>query len=178
MKVTGIVNCRYEGLLLEKSLQSAVQSIDASGFADECELVAVADNATRTTLSVLSSFGPRLGRVLETDFSDLGAARNAGAEISRGELILFLDGDDLWCRNWVAAAWAEYQRSPSQTILHPQYSIYFGSRSEVLVHADWRDPSFDPRALVACNHWTALCGIRRELLVELPNDRCRPSIRI
>ncbi len=161
MKVSAIVNCCYEGLLIERSLDSAIRSIAASGLGDQCELIAVADNASKTTLAVLSEYSNRLDRVIRTDFSDLGLARNAGCEIAQGELLLFLDGDDLWGANWVGAAWSEYLKSPQETILHPQYCVFFGSRTEVLIHPDWRDPDFDPREIISHNPWIALCGVRR-----------------
>jgi glycosyltransferase involved in cell wall biosynthesis len=168
MRISAIVNCSYEGLLLQRSIESAIRSIEASGFAEQCELVAVADNATEGTLGVLRAYGDKLSRVLETDVADLGAARNAGVQAARGELVLFLDGDDLWCRNWVAAAWAEYEISAPLTILHPQLCVFFGAKYEILVHPDWRDAYFDPRGLVARNHWTSLCGVGRQNLVSNP----------
>ena len=168
MRVTAIVNCCYEGLLLKRSLESAVRSIEASGFADECELIVVADSANKPTLDVVAHFADRVNAIIRTDISDLGLARNLGTEAARGELLLFLDGDDLWCRNWVSAAWAAYQTVPPMTVLHPQYSVFFGSRLELLVGVDWREPHFDPRALLVRNHWTSLCGIRRDLVAEYP----------
>lgn len=168
MKVSAIINCCCEGLLLQRSLDSAIRSMEAAGFTDESELIVVADSANKTTLSVLAGYGARLSRVLHTDFSDLGSARNAGAEAARGELLLFLDGDDLWGFDWVRAAWSEYLKSPQETIFHPQYCVFFGLRSEVLVHPDWRDPHFDPRGLISHNHWISLCGVRRELAIDWP----------
>jgi hypothetical protein len=46
--------------------------------------------------------------------------------------------------------------------------VFFGSRSEVLVHTDWRDPYFDPRGLVARNHWISLCGVSRQNAIDSP----------
>jgi glycosyltransferase involved in cell wall biosynthesis len=168
VKVSAILNCCYEGLLLRRSLDSALRSITASSIADQCELIVVADSANKTTLGVLSEYDDRIHRVVRTDFSDLGLARNAGSEAAQGELLLFLDGDDLWSVNWVGGAWSEYLKSPRETILHPLYCVFFGQRTEVLVHADWRDPHFDPRGLISHNHWIALCGVRQDLLTELP----------
>jgi glycosyltransferase involved in cell wall biosynthesis len=168
MKVTALINCCYEGLLLKKSLDSAVRSIDASGFAAECELVVVADSASEPTLDVLVHYEDRVHEIVRTEVSDLGLARNLGVAAARGELILFLDGDDLWGRNWVGAAWAEHLTIPRMAVLHPQYSVFFGARLELLVGVDWREPHFDPRALVVRNHWTSPCGVRRDLVAEYP----------
>ena len=171
MHVSVIVNCHHEGLLLERSLASAIRAIDVSGIAGECELIVVADQPTKTTSIVLASCAHRVDRVVHTGSHDLGLARNAGVEASRGRLMLFLDGDDLWGGNWVRAAWARYLSMPAETILHPQHCVFFGARSEVLIHPDWRDQDFDPRTLAARNCWTALCGVGRELAIELPFPR-------
>jgi len=168
LQVSAIINCRYEGLLLERALHSAMRAIEASGFASECELIVVADRPTRTTSEMLAAAGRRIDRLVQTDVSDLGLARNVGVDASRGELVLFLDGDDLWGSNWVRAAWAEYLTAPPRSVLHPQFCVFFGARTEVLVHPDWRDSYFDPRALAARNAWTALCGAERQLLIEFP----------
>lgn len=177
MQVSAILNCRYEGLLLERALDSALHAIGTSGFRDECELIVVADNPTRTTLGVLDERRSSIDRVIQIDVSDLGLARNVGVDASRGELILFLDCDDLWSSNWIRAAWAEYQAAPSGSILHPQFSVFFGGRFEILVHPDWRDPYFDARALAVRNCWTALCGASRQLLTEFPYPPIDPRRR-
>jgi glycosyltransferase involved in cell wall biosynthesis len=168
MRVTALVNCCSEGLLLKRSLDSALRSIESSGFVDQCELIVVADSTNKETLDTLARYADRINKVVRTDVSDLGLARNLGAEAARGELILFLDGDDLWCRNWISAAWSAHRASPPSVILHPQNSVFFGSSLELMVHPDWREPHFDPRGLVARNHWTSLCGVRRDLVVEYP----------
>jgi hypothetical protein len=93
-------------------------------------------------------------------------------------LILCLDGDDLWSRNWVSAAWSEHLTSARSAILHPQYAVFFGARLEILVHSDWRDPYFDPRGLVARNCWISLCGVRRDLLLDCPFPKTDASRRL
>ena len=175
MKVTVVVNCCYEGRLLSRALDSAFRSVEASGFAEECEVIAVADNPEPTTAQVLRENAGRLSRIVHTDVADLGLARNAGAAAGQGTLVMFLDADDLWSPGWVGAAWREHLEVPGLTVLHPQYSAFFGARSELLIHADWRDPGFDPRGLVARNAWTSACCLRRDLLAEhpFPQADCR-----
>jgi glycosyltransferase involved in cell wall biosynthesis len=170
-KVSAIVNCCYEGRLLEPALASVFRSIEASKLTGECEVIAVADRASKTTLAVLDTHRDRLDEIITTEHGDLGMARNSGVSAARGELVLFLDGDDLWSRNWVEAAWATHLVSPALTIFHPQYALFFGESTEILVHPDWRDPGFDPRILLRKNVWISLCGARRDLLIEIPYPR-------
>lgn len=168
MKVSAIVNCRGEGLLLGRALDSALHAIEKSGFAKECELIAVADRPSEATVSVLTHYADRLQRIIEVEVVDLGLARNAGVAAAQGELILFLDGDDLWSGNWVGAAWSTHCASSRAVILHPEYAVCFGARLELLVHSDWRDSDFDARGLAVRNRWISLCGVRREILLEYP----------
>lgn len=168
MMVSVIINCHNEGLLLRASLDSAIRCIELSQLEGGCELICVADKVNKTTRQVLTAYQTRLNCTIDTDFGDLGLARNAGVQAASGELILFLDGDDLWSRNWIKAAWAEYVTLPPEAILHPQCCVLFGARTELLVHPDWRDGYFDPRGLGARNHWISLCGLRRDVALDTP----------
>lgn len=59
------------------------------------ELIVVDDGSADETPSVLESFGDRL-RVIRQENRGPAAARNRGLAEASGELIAFLDSDDLW----------------------------------------------------------------------------------
>ena len=63
------------------------------------ELIAVDDGSTDSTLEVLRSIDDSRLRVLSQNNRGSSAARNTGVEASHGDLIAFLDGDDLWSRS-------------------------------------------------------------------------------
>ena len=71
---------------------------------DELEVVVVVDGSTDGTASVLRDIkSPCRLHVLEQPNRGAAAARNAGVNVARGELVLFLD-DDIHCdRNLIAA---------------------------------------------------------------------------
>jgi len=75
-------------------LAEALQSVLAQGLAD-AEVVVVDDGSTDGTAAVARGFG-RGVRVLSQPRSGSGRARNLGLAETSGELVAFLDADDVW----------------------------------------------------------------------------------
>lgn len=59
------------------------------------EVIVIDDGSTDNTSEVLSSYGERI-RVIHQQNRGVAAARNAGVELASGELVAFLDADDIW----------------------------------------------------------------------------------
>jgi len=63
----------------------------------QVEVIVVDDESTDNTVTVLRrNFGSRIRMLHMPRRRGAGAARNAGIRVARGELIAFLDSDDLW----------------------------------------------------------------------------------
>ncbi|MBT9539917.1 glycosyltransferase family 2 protein [Thiobacillus sp.] len=58
------------------------------------EIIVINDGSTDTTPELLSAYGSRI-QVFHQQNAGQAAARNTGARLSRGDLLLFLDSDDL-----------------------------------------------------------------------------------
>src|SRR5256885_1210877 len=104
--ITAIVNLHAEGVLAYASLKSLFQAkvfAEAAGL--RVETLAVMDKASDETLEVVRLYNSQGIRSLRVEHGDLGQARNSGVEAATGEWIAFLDGDDLWGANWLAAAY-------------------------------------------------------------------------
>lgn len=78
-----------------RQIGESIRSVLAQTFGD-WELVIVNDGSTDDTGSVVGCFSDSRIRYLSQDNGGQAAARNTGIRNSNGELIAFLDADDLW----------------------------------------------------------------------------------
>lgn len=101
-----VVNHNYERFL-RAAVDSALGQRGAS-----VEVVVVDDGSTDASRDVLASYGDRIRPVLQANAGQ-AAAFNAGLAAASGELILFLDADDLLEPDVAAEAIAAFDRDPS-----------------------------------------------------------------
>lgn len=78
----------------ERCIGEAIQSVLKQSYR-EWEVVVVDDGSTDRTSEVVAGFGERVRYLRQTN-AGAAAARNAGIREARGELIAFLDADDVW----------------------------------------------------------------------------------
>jgi glycosyltransferase involved in cell wall biosynthesis len=78
----------------ERFVAEAIESVLAQTY-EPLECVVVDDDSSDGTAAVLDRFGDRIVRVVSTARNS-AAARNAGVAAARGELLAFLDSDDVW----------------------------------------------------------------------------------
>ena len=76
-------------------LVEAIESVFAQTFHD-LELIVVDDGSTDQTAAVLDRYAGRLTPVFLGGTGNPAAGFNAGIGVAQGELIAFLDSDDLW----------------------------------------------------------------------------------
>jgi glycosyltransferase involved in cell wall biosynthesis len=82
----------------EARISSTLHRLQRQTFAD-FEVIVVNDGSTdRTSAAVRHAMeaDPRIRLIEQTDNRGIATARNVGIEAARGELIAFLDDDDLW----------------------------------------------------------------------------------
>jgi glycosyltransferase involved in cell wall biosynthesis len=90
MKVSVIVPVFNGAAYLRETIDSVLGQTRAVD-----EIVVVDDGSTDSSPEILASYGARL-TVLRQENRGVAAARNVGLEIASGDLITFLDQDDLW----------------------------------------------------------------------------------
>jgi len=96
----------------EAFIAEALQSVVDQTYTDY-ELIVVDDGSVDGTLEQVSRFG-RHARLIRQPNLGVAASRNTGIQHARGELLAFLDGDDVWEPDkleWQVVAVAEHPAS-------------------------------------------------------------------
>ena len=93
MPSTDLVSVVIPAFNAERFLAEAVQSVLRQRAAD-VEIVVIDDGSTDQSLAVAESIAGV--RCYRQDNRGIAAARNAGVKLARGNLLAFLDADDLW----------------------------------------------------------------------------------
>ena len=88
----------------------AIESVLAQTY-QKIEIVVVDDGSTDRTSDVLKKYDSKIRLITQIN-KGVAAARNAGAEEASGELIVFLDADDVLFPEMVAKQGALFWRSP------------------------------------------------------------------
>ena len=133
--------------------RTAIASVLAQRHRD-LELVVVDDGSTDETPEVIASFADDRVRSLRTTGIGEAAARNLALEHASGEIITFLDDDNIMDAGWLhAVAWA-FDRWPETQLLYGARLIedapaMRGEPSGALPNLDWH--SYDRRKLEQAN---------------------------
>ncbi|MDP2073785.1 glycosyltransferase [Hydrogenophaga sp.] len=98
-------------------IDEAIASVLSQSFQD-VEIVVINDGSTDGDYDALCATDPRI-RVLHLAGNGVSTARNLGMQVARGELIAFLDADDVWFPGKLAAQ-VRYMEA------HPEVGVVFG----------------------------------------------------
>ena len=97
----------------ERFIEEAVQSVLAQDFPpSEHEILVVDDGSTDRTPELLHRFEPHI-RILRKQNGGQASAFNAGIPECSGEVVAFLDGDDWWGANKLAALDQAFSAHPA-----------------------------------------------------------------
>jgi glycosyltransferase involved in cell wall biosynthesis len=87
-----VIPTRNRAYLVGEAIESALNQRPG-----QVEVIIVDDGSTDDTAKVVTErFGSRVRLLRTPERRGAGAARNAGLRVARGELVAFLDDDDLW----------------------------------------------------------------------------------
>ena len=168
LDIAVIANLHREGILAYaswRSLQSAKRYAEQRGL--NVEVIVVLDTPNAETRRFVNELIPQ-PQIIEIADDDLGRARNAGVRAAVAEWVSFIDGDDLWCENWLFAAHEAGRYDKPNVILHPFVNIFFGEIKYLFRHVDPTDVDFDLLSLALRNYWTSASCARKDLYLTWP----------
>lgn len=117
----------------EKSISSTLQSVLAQTYADY-EVVIVNDGSTDKSLDAVNEFVSRLEigdwrlKIVSQENAGVSAARNRGIMEAKGDYVAFLDGDDLWDKNFLKELVRLMQDFPGKSIYGLGCAKIFGNK--------------------------------------------------
>lgn len=101
----------------ELTIRETVKSVIDQTFSD-FELLVIDDGSTDSTLDILSKFeDPRL-QIFSYANAGPSASRNRGIAHASGELISFIDADDLWTPNKLESQWKALRENPDAAVAY------------------------------------------------------------
>ena len=89
-----LVSCIIPVFNGERYLRQAINSILKQSYRP-LEIIVVDDGSTDGTAELVKSYGQQITYLFQPNRGP-GAARNLGLTVAKGELIAFIDADDLW----------------------------------------------------------------------------------
>ncbi len=97
----------------EQYLGETIESVLAQTF-DDFELLIIDDGSTDNTAEIVSNYSLKDNRVklISQENQGVSIARNTGIKIAKGEYIAFLDSDDKWLPNKLAAHIEHFEKTP------------------------------------------------------------------
>jgi len=123
------------------------------------EIVVVDDGSTDRTAEIAQSFGKTV-RCLSQANQGAGAARNAGLQATRGNLVAFLDSDDLWLERKLEIQIAFLQAHPELDLVTCHMKSFLSPEIDPTTV-----PAFDEKAIAACNSTSLLA--RRKIFTRV-----------
>ncbi|MDY7022917.1 MAG: glycosyltransferase [Cyanobacteriota bacterium] len=100
----------------DRFVGQAVESVLTQTYSDY-EIIVIDDGSQDNTSQVLDSYRGQIRYVYQEN-QGVSVARNHGLDLALGEFVAFLDADDLFLRDTLAAQLAVFEAKPNLSIVH------------------------------------------------------------
>lgn len=144
-------------------LPHSVGSVLAQTFQD-WELIAVDDGSTDETRAWLKQQSDTRIHVRAQKNGGVSAARNAALERARGEYVAFLDADDTWAPDFLAAMHLALSARPDAVLAYCGWQNLGlpGGRGQPFVPPDYETPAKEEALFTSCRWPIHAALVRRE----------------
>lgn len=106
----------------ERSIASTLRTVLDQTFSDY-EIVVVNDGSTDNSVAEVGKVQDSRIRLVHQQNAGVSAARNKGIEEAKGDLIAFLDADDEWTPEYLAAQYSLYLKYPDCSVFACNYEF-------------------------------------------------------
>lgn len=167
--ISVVITAHREGPIAGPTIRSALAAAQEAEdeLALAIEFIVVLDRADLTTRIIFEKALGGIATFAETDLGDPGQARNHAVSLAEGEVVAFLDGDDLWSKNWLTEGWRFCEERPD-AIGHCDCIVAFGEVHGLWWHIDSESGFYDPDYLLWANYWDAMAIAKTELYRKYP----------
>ena len=101
----------------EKTIQETIESVLGQTFVD-FELIIIDDGSSDRTVEIINKNLDSRLKLYSYPNQGLSVSRNRGIQRSQGDYISFIDADDLWTKNKLAAQYQALQNIPSAAVAY------------------------------------------------------------
>jgi glycosyltransferase involved in cell wall biosynthesis len=101
----------------ESTIIETIESVQKQTFSD-FEIIIIDDGSTDNTVEVIKNIHDRRIQVISYEHRGVSAARNQGISYANGELIAFLDADDLWTPDKLELQLAALEKYPEAGVAY------------------------------------------------------------
>jgi glycosyltransferase involved in cell wall biosynthesis len=114
----------------ENTIKETIESVVNQTFTD-LEIIIINDGSTDSTVEIVKNIPDTRIQLHSYPNAGLAASRNRGISCSQGELISFIDADDLWTPDKLAAQYQKLQEHPQVAVAY-SWTDYIDSNSQFL----------------------------------------------
>ena len=165
MPVISVIIPVYNG---EKTIRETIESVLNQTFS-ELELLVINDGSQDSSLKIVSDIHDHRIKVLSYPNAGVSASRNRGLYHATGELISFIDADDLWLPNKLEDQFKALQENPKAAVAY-SWTDWIGESNQLLGRGSYLPEQGDVFAKLLLNDFVASgsnCLIRRQALIEV-----------
>ncbi len=116
----------------ERHIAETLNSVLLQTF-DDYEVIVIDDGSTDGSAAEVKKLSDNRIIYIKTGNKGVSSARNTGIDMAKGEIIAFLDADDIWMPTHLQELYNLYKDYPEAGILHSGYIIKAGN-TELIPH--------------------------------------------
>jgi glycosyltransferase involved in cell wall biosynthesis len=141
------------------TIRGAIESVLAQSWDGVLDYVVVDGGSTDATMDIVRCYGERVSRSISEPDAGISDAFNKGVALTRGEIIGFVNSDDLLRPGALARVAAYFAAHPEVEVIHADLLLYDGERllKRLAPPRYW----WIPWRMILFNHPT--CFVRREV---------------